>query len=116
MKTQQFELHINNWKFKLEDRSRNRMRFTIKMGKDETEAFKNFMEHLRPEHVSEDDFIRTLFYKGVERFQEELMDNMKNYLEENKDSIDASAINALGGDASSMLGAVPESDSIEIIE
>ena len=94
------------------------MKFTIKMGKDETEAFKNFMEHLRPDHISEDAFLRTIFYKGVEKFQEDLMENMKDYLEKNKDDIDASAISELGMDASSLMGALPDMQPapVEIIE
>lgn len=115
----EFVLDIASWKVKIENRSRNRMKFTIKMGRDETEAFSNFMEQLRPEHVTEDDFIRSIFYKGVEKFQEELMENMKSYLEENKEDIDASAMNELGTDASSLLSALaekPKTQNIEIIE
>jgi|GEM_PF-2484671 len=118
MEQQELVLNIAEWKIKKEQRRRNRMKFTIKMGKDETEAFKNFMEHLRPDNVTEDDFLRTIFYKGVEKFQEDLMVNMKQYLEKNKEGIDASALNELGMDASSLLGAVPnaEASPIEIIE
>jgi len=95
------------------------MKFTIKMGRDESEAFNNFMEHLRPDNVPEEDFIRSIFYKGVERFQEELMENMKSYLEDNKEDIDASAMNELGTDASSLISALaekPETPNLEIIE
>tara|TARA_R110000744_G_scaffold30936_9_gene73084 strand:+ start:1020 stop:1373 length:354 start_codon:yes stop_codon:yes gene_type:complete len=117
MQQQVIKLDIADWKINLEQRSRNRMKFTVKMGKDESEAFKNFMGELRPDNVTEDDFIRTIFYKGVEKFQEELMDNMKTYLAENQDGIDASAIEALGSDASALYGAMPEEQSpIEVIE
>ena len=102
-------LNIGNWKLKLEERSRNRMKIQIKMGKDETEAFSNFMENLRPSHVSVDDFVRTIFYKGVEKFQEELMEKMKGYIEDNKDDIDASAMEAFGTDVSSL-------GQVEVIE
>jgi|TARA_R100001530_G_scaffold132756_1_gene105459 hypothetical protein len=117
MQEQKIKLDIAAWKINIEQRRRNRMKFTVKMGKDESEAFKNFMEQLRPDDVSEDNFIRTIFYKGVEKFQEELMENMKSYLEDNKDNIDASAIEALGSDASALMGAMPdESSPIEVIE
>jgi len=78
------------------------MKLTIKMGVEETEAFKNFMSELRPPHVTEEEFTRTIFYKGVERFQEELMEKMKAFMEENADQIDASAIEALGSDVSAI--------------
>ena len=45
------------------------------------------------------------------------MENMKSYLADNKDNIDASAIEALGSDASALMGAMPdESSPIEVIE
>ena len=95
------------------------MKLTIKMGVEETEAFKNFMTELRPPHVTEEDFVRTIFYKGVEKFQEELLEKMKEYMEENQDKIDASAIEALGNDVSAIT-ANPSikgpTENIEIIE
>ena len=96
------------------------MKLQIKMGSEETEAFKNFMNELKPDHVSEDDFVRTLFYKGVEKFQMELFEQMQNFMEEHKDEIDASALEAMGTAASSMQGAQPMSEevqeNIEVIE
>ena len=87
------------------------MKLQIKMGTEEAEAFKNFMGELRPQHVAEEDFIRTIFYKGVEKFQEELMEQMQQYMEDNKDSIDASALEAMGHDASS----APEPEASKIV-
>ena len=98
-------LCIDEWNLKLTDRSRNRMKIQIKMGAEETQAFNNFMTELRPDHVSVDDFVRTLFYKGVEKFQEELFEKMQKYMEEHKDEIDASALQDMGHAASSMQGA-----------
>ena len=99
------------------------MKMQIKMGAEEAEAFKNFMGELRPENVSEDDFIRTIFYKGVEKFQEELFQQMQEYMEAHKDEIDASALQDMGHDASAMVGAegqtqdqALESGNIEVIE
>ena len=115
-------LCIDEWNVKLTDRSRNRMKIQIKMGAEETQAFNNFMTELRPDHVTVDDFVRTLFYKGVEKFQEELFQKMQNYMEEHKDDIDASALAEMGEAASSMQGALPQSHeealdkNIEVIE
>jgi predicted transcriptional regulator len=109
-------LKINNWKLKIEERKRNRMKIQIKMGKEEAEAFKNFMENLRPDNVSTDEFIRHLFYKGVESFQQELYEKMQNYIEDNKDNIDASAVEILGHDASAMAGAPTFSENVDVIE
>ena len=97
------------------------MKIQIKMGTEETEAFKNFMGDLRPEAVSEDDFVRTIFYKGVEKFQEELFQQMQDYMEANKDDIDASALEMMGNDASSMVGASEQTQdqaqgNVEVIE
>jgi len=98
------------------------MKIQIKMGAEETQAFNNFMTELRPDHVTVDDFVRTLFYKGVEKFQEELFQKMQNYMEEHKDDIDASALQDMGHAASSMQGALPQSHeealdkNIEVIE
>jgi hypothetical protein len=113
-------LNIDDWKIKIENRSRNRMKFQIKLGNEESEAFKNFMNELKPAHISEDDFVRSLFYKGVEKFQMELFESMQSFLEENKDMIDASAVEAIGVAASGMQGANPLppeiEENLEIIE
>tara|TARA_Y100000310_G_C20129397_1_gene555151 strand:+ start:174 stop:542 length:369 start_codon:yes stop_codon:yes gene_type:complete len=115
-------LCIDAWKLKLTERSRNRMKIQIKMGTEETQAFNNFMSELRPDHVSVDDFVRTLFYKGIEKFQEELFEKMQTYMEEHKDEIDASALQEMGDAASSMQGAKVQThekaleQNIEVIE
>lgn len=56
----------------LTERSRNRMKLTIKLGAEEAEGFRNFMSVTRPEEVSEEEYLRSLFFHGIERLKEQL--------------------------------------------
>ena len=63
---QSIKLDIQNWRLRIDERSRNRMKIQIKLSKDEAEAFKNFSSVIKPEEVSDDDFMKTIFVTGCE--------------------------------------------------
>ena len=68
------------------------MKFQIKLNKEETEGFTQFTEQLKPEDMSDLDWYRAIFYKGLEKIQDDIVDSMKKFMEEHKDEIDASAM------------------------
>ena len=99
-------LDVASWNIKTVERKRGRMKFQLKLNKDETIGFKEFSEHLKPEGMSSEEWIRAIFYKGLEKIQTELMQGVEQYMEEHKDELDASG----------MQEAVDSSGSVETIE
>ena len=81
-----------SWKIKLEQRRRNRMKFQIKLNKEETDGFTEFTKQLKPEQMSDLVWYRAIFYKGLEKIQEDIMEGMKKYMDEHQDDIDTSAV------------------------
>ena len=76
-------LNFEAWKVKQIKRSNDRMKIQIKLGKEEAQAFKNFIEMVKPPEVNEDDFIRGIFRIGVETMEQRLMDAVEKHAEEN---------------------------------
>ena len=82
--------NFDTWSIKTEERRRDRMKISIKLSKIEGEAFKNFMETVKPENVSADDFMKVIFRMGVEKMETDLMDQTRKFVEDNKESLAAS--------------------------
>ena len=68
------------------------MKFQIKLNKEETDGFTEFTKQLKPEQMSDLDWYRAIFYKGLEKIQEDIMEGMKKYMDEHQDDIDTSAV------------------------
>ena len=86
------KLNIDGWKIRFDERSRGRMKFQIKLNKDETEAFKAFTDTVKPEEVALDDFVKSIFLTGIESMNKKLVEMVKKYAEEHKDDLSASGI------------------------
>ena len=78
---------FNNIKFKVDHRSKDRMKVTIKLNKDEALAFKNMKQSLLPEGVDDDKFLKSIFFMGLEQFHKNTMAMMKQYVEENEEKL-----------------------------
>jgi len=87
-----FTFAVETWKIKAIERKRGRMKFQLKLNKEETEGFKSFSEQLKPDDMNDGEWLRAIFYKGLEKIQEDIMAGMQQYMEEHKDEIDASAM------------------------
>jgi hypothetical protein len=74
------------------------MRLIINLDKDQSLAFKNFSKIVKPEEVSDDDFIKTIFLTGVETMNEKLTQLIQRYALENKADLEASGISVIEGD------------------
>ena len=92
------KFNIDTWKIKVRERRNNRMRIQINLSKDEALAYKNFADVVRPEAVSDSDFMRTIFLTGIEAMNNELADLVKKYAKENKEELAASGITVLEDD------------------
>ena len=55
----------DNWSVKLEYRKRDRMKIGFKLGKEEAEAFVNFKNQTKPDSISEDNFLKSIFFLGL---------------------------------------------------
>jgi len=55
-----------NWKTKITERSKGRMKIGFKLSKEEAEAFKNWTSAVRPHDVDDNAFYKTIFFNGVE--------------------------------------------------
>ena len=76
-------LNFENWNTKLTQRTRDRIKLQVKLGKDEALAFKNFMEMVKPPELDENTFFKGIFKLGVETMEMKLMEAVKQHAEEN---------------------------------
>lgn len=68
------------------------MKLQIKLSKDEAQAYKNFAGMCKPEDISEDMFIKTVFITGFEAMNKELAEMVQKYAAANKEELAASGI------------------------
>lgn len=92
------KLDINSWRFRVDHRSRSRMKINIKLSKDEAEAFKNFSNVVKPEEISDDDFMKTIFVTGCEALNAQLANLVQQYAKENQEELASSGITVVEGE------------------
>jgi hypothetical protein len=76
-------LDFSEWDIRIKERTRQRMKLQIKLGKDEALAFKNFMDMVKPPDLDDDSFLKGIFKLGVETMEMRLMEAVKQHAEEN---------------------------------
>ena len=86
------KLNVESWKIKQEDRSRGRMKFQIKLNKNETQSFKVFTETVKPDEVSQDDFVKSIFLTGIESMNQKIMSMVEEYAKENPEDFKAQLV------------------------
>ena len=74
------------------------MKLQIKLSKDEALAFKNFASVCKPEEVSDDDFIKTVFVTCIESLNKQIAEMVSKYASENKEELDVSGITVIEED------------------
>ena len=92
------KLDVSQWRIRLDERSRKRMKLTLKLSKDEALAYKNFAEVCQPGDVSDEDFLKTVFVTGIEALNNQLAEMVRQYASENKEELAASGINVIEDD------------------
>jgi len=93
---------------KIVNRNRDRMKLQVKLSKVEAQAFKNFMQTVKPQEVDESQFIKALFTIGMETMEQRLLEAAKEYVAENREELTASGIDLSEFEDSS--------DNLEIVE
>jgi uncharacterized alpha/beta hydrolase family protein len=92
------KLDVSKWRIRINERSKNRMKLQIKLSKDEAIAYKNFAEVVKPQEITDDDFMKTVFVTGIETLNKQLSDMVQKYASENKEELAASGITVIEND------------------
>ena len=85
-----FNPNTINWKFKVKQ-SKRRMKLYIKMNKAETGQWDELKRAAKPKEMSDDDFAKVLFYKGIDSFMSQMTDMINNMSDEEKEKMYAEA-------------------------
>ncbi len=88
-----FAFHPEGWNIKIDYRSKNRMKFQLKLNQEEAEAFRNFANAVKPTDLGMTDFVRSLFFHGIRALEQELTTNMVQHMEQNREDYEASGFN-----------------------
>lgn len=68
------------------------MKLTIKLSKEESEGFKNWTDAIKPDNISHDDFIKQIFFNGIEQLNMKIQQVSEQLMKEMKEKNDASGI------------------------
>ena len=92
------KLDVSQWRIRVDERSKNRMKLQIKLSKDEAIAYKNFAGVVKPQEITDDDFMKTVFVTGIETLNKQLSEMVQKYASENKEELAASGITVIEND------------------
>jgi len=79
-----------NWKFSVKQSNR-RMKLYIKMTKAETSQWDELRKAAKPPEMSDDEFAKILFYRGIDAFMSQMTEMVNSMSEEEKEKIYAEA-------------------------
>tara|TARA_R110000765_G_scaffold424863_1_gene536598 strand:- start:1129 stop:1530 length:402 start_codon:yes stop_codon:yes gene_type:complete len=89
------KLDVSKWNIRIDERKRNRMKLQIKLSKDEAQAFKNFSDVCKPQDITDDSFIKTVFVTGIESLNQQLSEMVQKYAKENQEELASSGITVI---------------------
>lgn len=101
--TEGISINLTNAKCKVDSRSRNRMKITIKLSADQAESVNNFMGVVKPAEVPQEDFFKTVFYTGLQAMNDQLVEMTKAYAAENAEELAEEGIEVLEGEDGGVL-------------
>ena len=92
---------FKNAKVKTKNFNRGRMKITVNLSKEEAEGFVNFKKAMLPEGANETEFLKTIFFMGLDQFHKNAINMMQKYVAENEeklreDGVDVDAIKKVG--------------------
>ena len=79
-----------NWKFTVKHSNR-RMKLYIKMTKAETSQWEELRKAAKPPEMTDDEFAKILFYRGIDAFMSQMTDLINNMPEDEKAKMYAEA-------------------------
>lgn len=105
MEDPNIKLNVSDWSATLKNRKRNRMKLSVKLNKEQAEGFKAFQKNVKPDEIGDDEFLKLIFFNGIQRMNEQLYEIAQKYLDENQEDLAASGINII--DDGEQLSMVP---------
>jgi hypothetical protein len=81
------EFTPGKWKLKFYEKARDRMKITIKLSKEDAQAWINFSKIMRDDKLTEEDFTKAIFLTGVETINARLAEKLKSLLVENEEEL-----------------------------
>ena len=85
---------VSNWKIKLEKTKRKgRVKVSFKLSKEESEGFTAFMDTVKPDKLAAEDFMKVLFFKGVEALNIEFSEIAKEYADKKAGELALEGVN-----------------------
>jgi len=103
MSDDKLKVDFSKARITFQDRSRGRMKITIKLSKEEAESYKNMKTALLPKDQSDDVFVKSVFFMGLEQFHNNAINLMKEYVKENQDKLRSEGV-----DVDSIMNSTPE--------
>jgi hypothetical protein len=79
-----------NWKFKVKQSNR-RMKLYIKMSKAETAQWDELSKAAKPPEMTNDEFAKVLFYRGIDAFMSQMSEMINSMSDEEKNKVFAEA-------------------------
>ena len=111
-----FEFHPEGWAVKTEYRSRNRMKFQLKLNAEEAQAFTNFSNSVKPDNIQMNDFVRSIFFAGIRAIEDKLTTDLVKHMEENRADYEASGFTFDEGGKLTGVDEMTASGSVEVVE
>jgi len=72
--------------FKVKEGTR-RMKIHIKMTKEETKHWHDIKSAAKPDNITDDEFARVMFFRGMQSFMDQLVERINNMSDDEKDKI-----------------------------
>jgi len=92
--TEDTVLDIDSWIFNYTHRSKNRMKITLKLDQEQSDAYLTFMRGTKPDEISEDDFLKSIFFLGLGTLEQNIVNKLSESmdLKDGEVSFDTSAL------------------------
>ena len=74
------------------------MKLQIKLDKEQSEAFKNFCETLKPQEASQEEWLKLIFFTGIERINAQVYEMAQEMAEEKAKSLESSGVTVIEDD------------------
>lgn len=111
------KVNLTTTKTKIQTRENGKgMKIAFKFNKDEAEAFNNIFGMLKPEGVSQDQFLKLLVFKGLDQFQAELKARYEKMRTENPEEFAKIEAEIKASEESSVEAVEPADAPIDVVK
>jgi len=61
------------WILRVDHRTKDRMKINFKLTQEQSQAYMAFQKDVKPDHISENEFLKSIFFTGLSTLQENLV-------------------------------------------